>query len=74
MIVAPHVSPAPKPASTILLPLFNCPLRLHSSNKIGILAEDVLPYSLRFIGNFSIGSSSLLATASMILRFAWCKI
>ena len=65
--LAPQDSPAPKPAMTIFCPSLNSPFFLHSSNKIGMLAEDVFPYSCKFIGNFSISICSLLATASTIL-------
>ena len=51
---APHDSPAPNPDSMMVCPGFNLPSRFISSRRMGMLAEDVLPYSSRFMGNFSI--------------------
>ena len=68
---APQESPAPNPAIINRLPLGSFPLLYNSSKRRGMLAEEVLPYSSKFMGNFSIGSPSRLATDSTILLLAW---
>ena len=44
-MLAPQDSPAPNPARISFCPFFSVPFLLSSSIRIGILAEEVFPYS-----------------------------
>ena len=67
---APVVSPAPKALMASLSPACRRPARLTSSSKMGTLAEEVLPRTSTFMGNFSIGCLRRTRAASMMRLLA----
>jgi len=69
-IAAPEMNPAPNALSASLSPLLNSPFLLHSSRRIGQLAEDELPWLSTFVGNFSSGCPRKLRMELMMRMFA----
>src|SRR6185312_10148052 len=62
----PQVTPPPNDANKTMSPVLMRPASTHSSNPIGIEADDVLPCSAMLEYTRSLSTLSLFATASVI--------
>ena len=69
-MTAPEMNPAPNALSASMSPGLKSPFLLHSSRRIGQLADDQLPWLSTFVGNFSSGCPRKSRMELIIRMFA----